>query len=112
MGFFERYLTVWVLACIGIGIGLGYLVGDSITVLSDWNISTVNVPVAILVWLMIFPMMVQIDFSSIKDVSKNWKGLGLTVVVNWLIKPFSMALFAWFFFYFLYRFFRMMFSIK
>lgn len=103
MGFFERYLTVWVLACIGIGIGLGYLVGDSITVLSNWNISTVNVPVAILVWLMIFPMMVQIDFSSIKDVSKNWKGLGLTVVVNWLIKPFSMALFAWFFFYFLYK---------
>lgn len=103
MGFFERYLTVWVLACIAIGIGLGYLIGDSITVLSDWNISTVNVPVAILVWLMIFPMMVQIDFSSIKDVSKNWKGLGLTVVVNWLIKPFSMALFAWFFFYFLYE---------
>lgn len=103
MGFFERYLTVWVLACIGVGIGLGYLVGDSITVLSDWNISTVNIPVAILVWLMIFPMMVQIDFSSIKDVSKNWKGLGLTVVVNWLIKPFSMALFAWFFFYFLYQ---------
>lgn len=103
MGFFERYLTVWVLACIAIGIGLGYLIGDSITVLSDWNISTVNVPVAILVWLMIFPMMVQIDFSSIKDVSKNWKGLGLTIVVNWLIKPFSMALFAWFFFYFLYE---------
>ena len=65
MGFFERYLTVWVLACIAVGIGLGYVVGDSITFLSDMNISTVNVPVAILVWLMIYPMMVQIDFSSI-----------------------------------------------
>ncbi|MFN3918128.1 MAG: ACR3 family arsenite efflux transporter [Flavobacteriales bacterium] len=103
MGTFERYLTIWVLLCIGAGIGLGYVVGDSISILSDWNISTVNVPVAILVWLMIYPMMVQIDFSSIKYVSRNWKGLGLTVVVNWLIKPFTMALFAWFFFYYLYR---------
>ena len=103
MGFFERYLTVWVLACIAVGIGLGYVVGDSITFLSDMNISTVNVPVAILVWLMIYPMMVQIDFSSIKNVSRNWKGLGLTVVVNWLIKPFTMALFGWVFFYFLYQ---------
>lgn len=103
MGFFERYLTLWVLLCIGAGIGLGYLAGDSITVLSDWNISTVNVPVAILVWLMIYPMMVQIDFSSIKYVSRNWKGLGLTVGVNWLIKPFTMALFGWIFFYHLYQ---------
>jgi ACR3 family arsenite transporter len=103
MGFFEKYLTIWVLACIAVGIGLGFIAGDSITVLSDMNISTVNIPVAILVWLMIYPMMVQIDFSSIKDVSKNWKGLGLTVVVNWLIKPFTMAIFGWFFFYFLYE---------
>lgn len=103
MGVFERYLTVWVLLCIAAGIGLGYLVGDSITVLSDWNISTVNVPVAILVWLMIYPMMVQIDFSSIKYVSRNWKGLSLTVIVNWLIKPFSMAIFAWLFFYNIYE---------
>ncbi len=102
MGTFERYLTLWVLLCIGLGIGLGYLAGDSIRVLSDWNISTVNVPVAILVWLMIYPMMVQIDFSSVKHVSRNWKGLSLTVVVNWLIKPFSMALFAYLFFYQLY----------
>jgi arsenite transporter len=103
MGFFEKYLTIWVLACIAAGIGLGFIAGDSITVLSDMNISTVNIPVAILVWLMIYPMMVQIDFSSIKNVSQNWKGLGLTVVVNWLIKPFTMAIFAWIFFYFLYE---------
>ena len=98
MGKFEKYLTLWVIACIAAGIGLGYLLGDQITVLSDWNISTVNIPVAILVWLMIYPIMVQIDFSSLKDVTKNVKGLALTVVVNWLIKPFSMAFFAWLFF--------------
>ena len=103
IGFFEKYLTIWVILCIAMGISLGFVSGDSITVLSDWNISTVNVPVAILVWLMIYPMMVQIDFSSIKGVSKNMKGLGLTVVVNWLIKPFTMALFSYVFFYQLYN---------
>lgn len=103
MGAFEKYLTLWVVLCIVVGIGLGNLLGDSITVLSDWNISTVNIPVAILVWLMIFPIMVQIDFSSIKNFSKNLKGLGLTVVINWLIKPFTMAFFAWIFFYNFYE---------
>jgi len=103
IGFFEKYLTLWVLLCIAVGIGVGYMAGDSITALSDWNIATVNVPVAILVWLMIYPMMVQIDFSSLKYVSRNWKGLGLTIVVNWLIKPFSMALFAYFFFHYVYQ---------
>lgn len=103
IGFFEKYLTLWVALCIIGGIGIGYLAGDSITVLSDWNIGSVNVPVSILVWLMIYPMMVQIDFSSLKYVSRNWKGLGLTVVVNWLIKPFTMALFSYVFFYYLYE---------
>jgi ACR3 family arsenite transporter len=103
IGFFEKYLTVWVLLCIAGGIGLGYMSGDSITVLSEWNIATVNLPVAVLVWLMIYPMMVQIDFSSIRDVSKNMKGLGLTVVVNWLVKPFTMALFSYVFFYHIYH---------
>lgn len=103
MGKFEKYLTIWVLLCIVVGIAFGSLAGDSIRILSDWNISTVNIPVALLVWLMIYPMMVQIDFSSIKNVSKNWKGLSLTVVVNWLIKPFTMALFAYFFFNIVYK---------
>jgi ACR3 family arsenite transporter len=103
IGFFEKYLTVWVLLCIVAGVGLGFVSGDSITVLSDWNIGSVNIPVAILVWLMIYPMMVQIDFSSIKDVSKNMKGLSLTVVVNWLIKPFTMAAFSYVFFYHIYQ---------
>ena len=103
IGFFEKYLSLWVLLCIAVGIGVGYGAGDSITVLSEWNIATVNIPVAILVWLMIYPMMVQIDFSSLKDVSRNWRGLGLTIAVNWLIKPFTMAFFAYVFFYQLYQ---------
>jgi ACR3 family arsenite transporter len=98
MGFFERYLSLWVALCILGGITLGKLFGGSITVLSEMNIATVNIPVAILVWLMIFPMMVQIDFSSIKDVGKSPRGLILTLVINWLIKPFTMAFFAWVFF--------------
>lgn len=102
MGAFEKYLTYWVLACIAIGIGLGQIVGDSIQVLSSMEIAKVNIPVAILVWLMIYPMMVQIDFNSVKDVSKNWKGIGLTVFINWVVKPFSMAFFAWLFFSNLY----------
>jgi arsenite transporter len=98
MGFFERYLTVWVGLCIIVGIVIGQLTGDSIKILSDLNISTVNVPVAILVWLMIYPMMVQIDFSSIGKVGQNPRGLALTLTINWLIKPFTMAFFAWIFF--------------
>lgn len=98
IGFFERYLSIWVAICILVGISIGYLAGDSINVLSDLEIANVNLPVAILVWLMIFPMMLQVDFSSIKNVGKNPKGLWLTLVVNWLIKPFTMAFFAWLFF--------------
>ncbi|MBK7296479.1 MAG: ACR3 family arsenite efflux transporter [Flavobacteriales bacterium] len=98
MGKFERYLSVWVFACILVGIAIGKFAGDSILFLSTWEIASVNVPVAILVWLMIYPMMVQIDFSSIKNVSSNWKGLGLTVFINWVVKPFTMAFFAWIFF--------------
>ncbi len=98
MGFFERYLTHWVGICIVFGIGLGHLLGDSIGVLSEMSLATVNLPVAMLVWMMIYPMMVQIDFSSIKDVGKNPKGLFLTLFINWMIKPFTMAFFAWIFF--------------
>jgi arsenite transporter len=98
MGKFERYLTLWVFLCIAAGILLGRIAGDSIQFLSRIELYTINIPVAVLVWLMIFPMMVQIDFSSLKDVTKNYKGLGLTVVINWLIKPFTMAFFAWIFF--------------
>lgn len=98
MGNFEKYLTLWVFLCIGAGVLLGNIGGENIQVISNWEIATVNIPVAILVWLMIYPMMVQIDFSSLKNVSKNWKGIGLTVSINWLVQPFTMAFFAWIFF--------------
>ncbi len=100
--FFERYLSLWVALCIAVGILIGHLLGDSMQVLADIQIYNVNIPIAILIWLMIYPMMLQIDFSSIKDVGKAPKGLILTLVVNWLIKPFTMAFFAWIFFEHLY----------
>ncbi len=102
IGFFERYLSLWVALCILIGIGIGELAGESIIFLSELTLATVNLPVAFLVWLMIYPMMVQIDFSSIQEVGRNPKGLLLTLAVNWLIKPFTMAFFAWIFFSHLY----------
>lgn len=103
MGVFERYLSVWVLLGMIAGTLLGYVGGETIQTLGGWQVAGVNVPVAILIWLMIYPMMVQIDFSAIKNVSKNSRGLGLTIVVNWIIKPFSMAFFAWLFFSKLYH---------
>ncbi|MDZ7773486.1 MAG: ACR3 family arsenite efflux transporter [Balneolaceae bacterium] len=102
MAFFERYLTVWVLLCIAIGIGVGYLAGDSIEELSKWEIYKVNIPVAILIWMMIYPMMLQIDFGSLKEIGKSPKGVVWTVIINWAIKPFTMAFFAWIFFDHLY----------
>lgn len=98
IGFFEKYLTLWVALCIGAGIIIGNFAGDSVAVLSKMEVFRVNIPVAILVWLMIYPMMLQVDFSSIKNVGKRPKGLILTLIVNWLIKPFTMAFFAWIFF--------------
>jgi len=98
IGFFEKYLTLWVAMCIVGGIIIGSFAGDAMQVLSKMEIYKVNIPIAILIWLMIYPMMLQIDFSSIKNVGKRPKGLVLTVIVNWLIKPFTMAFFAWIFF--------------
>lgn len=98
IGFFEKYLTLWVLLCIAIGIGFGFLLGDSIEILSSWELYRVNIPVAILIWLMIYPMMLQIDFASLKDIGKSPKGVVWTVIINWAVKPFTMAFFAWVFF--------------
>lgn len=102
IGVFERYLSLWVVLCIALGIGIGALAGDSISVISSWEVSHVNIPVAVLIWMMIYPMMVQVDFASLRRAGGNLRGLGLTVAVNWLIKPFTMALFAWVFFDHLY----------
>jgi ACR3 family arsenite transporter len=89
--FFERYLSIWVILCIIAGIILGKIFPESTTYLSSIEIARVNIPVAILIWMMIFPMMVQIDFSSIIQAGKRPKGLTLTLIINWLVKPFTMA---------------------
>ncbi|RVU85551.1 ACR3 family arsenite efflux transporter [Leucothrix sargassi] len=98
MGLFERYLSVWVGLAILIGMLLGSVMPTAFAAIANIEYAHVNLVVAVLIWLMIYPMMVQIDFSSIKDVGKKPKGLALTLVVNWLIKPFSMAFLGWVFF--------------
>tara|TARA_R110000764_G_scaffold192_9_gene937 strand:+ start:748 stop:1764 length:1017 start_codon:yes stop_codon:yes gene_type:complete len=98
MGLFERYLTVWVGMAIVVGIIAGSFAPEIFVTVASLEYAHVNFVMAALIWLMIYPMMVQIDFSSIKDVGKNPKGLALTLVINWLIKPFTMALLGWLFF--------------
>ncbi|OOV85986.1 ACR3 family arsenite efflux transporter [Oceanospirillum linum] len=98
MGLFERYLSLWVGIAIVVGIALGSVVPDAFAVIASVEYAHVNLVIALLIWLMIYPMMVQIDFSSLKDVGKKPKGLVLTLVINWLIKPFTMALLGWLFF--------------
>ncbi len=100
LNFFERYLSLWVLVCMAVGVALGKLLPDFIAALSKLEFgegSQVNVPIAMLIWLMIYPMMLKIDFGSLVGVTKRPKGLLVTLFVNWLIKPFSMALLAWVF---------------
>nr|WP_136249545.1 ACR3 family arsenite efflux transporter [Ningiella ruwaisensis] len=98
MGLFERYLSVWVGIAILIGITLGSAVPGVFSSIAAIEYAHVNLVIAVLIWLMIYPMMVQIDFAAIKDVGKKPKGLALTLVINWLIKPFTMALLGWLFF--------------
>ncbi|MEX2528680.1 MAG: ACR3 family arsenite efflux transporter [Gemmatimonadota bacterium] len=97
LGFFGRYLTVWVALCIAAGVALGQFLPVVPETLSRFTVAQVNLPVAVLIWAMIFPMMVQIDFKSLLDVRKQPRGLTITVVTNWLIKPFTMFFFAWLF---------------
>ncbi|NVK54677.1 MAG: ACR3 family arsenite efflux transporter [Alteromonadaceae bacterium] len=98
MGLFERYLSVWVGLAIVVGIALGSIVPQGFAVVAGWQYAQVNLVIAVLIWLMIYPMMVQVDFSAIKDVGKKPKGILLTLAVNWLIKPFTMAFLGWLFF--------------
>ncbi len=102
MGIFERYLSIWVALSIIIGVIVGLLHPAIFESIATLEIAHVNIVVAVFIWLMIYPMMVQIDFASIKDIGKNPKGIVLTVVINWLIKPFSMAALGWLFFNFLF----------
>ena len=98
MGMFERYLSVWVGLSILAGVVLGLFFPTAFATVAGWEIAQVNLLIAILIWLMIYPMMIQVDFSSIKDVGKKPSGLVLTLIVNWVIKPFTMAALGWLFF--------------
>ncbi len=98
MGLFERYLTVWVGAAMLLGVGLGLLSPAAVQAVAALEFAHVNLVVAVFIWVMIFPMMVQIDFTAIKDVGRRPRGLALTLVVNWLVKPFTMAALAVLFF--------------
>ena len=100
LAFFERYLTIWVLLCMGVGVAFGKLFPDLTAAMSKLQFgqgSQVNVPIGVLLWLMIYPMMLKVDFSAIGGIAKRPKGLMVTLFVNWLVKPFSMALLAWVF---------------
>lgn len=98
MGIFERYLSLWVGLCILAGVVLGNLLPGLFQAIAAIEVAHVNLLIAVLIWVMIYPMMVQVDFSAIKDVGKSPKGLVLTLIVNWLIKPFTMAALGWLFF--------------
>lgn len=99
ISFFNRYLTIWVIICMAIGIFIGQFLPQIPNFLNKFEYANISIPMAILIWLMIYPMMMKVDFESIKNVGKNPKGLFLTWIVNWIIKPFSMFLIAWFFFF-------------
>ena len=103
MGFFERYLTLWVALCIIAGIGLGHLIPQVFQSVGRMEIAKINLPVAFLLWLMIVPMLLKIDLKALKNVGQFWRGIGVTLFVNWGVKPFSMALLGWFFIGYLFR---------
>jgi len=97
IGFFERYLTVWVALCIVAGISLGQLLPEAFQVLGGMEVAQVNIPVGLLIWIMIIPMLVKIDFAALGQVRNHWRGIGVTLFINWAVKPFSMALLGWIF---------------
>ena len=103
MSAFERYLTLWVTICIVAGIALGHLMPGVFQAIGAAEIAKVNIPVAILIWLMIIPMLVKIDFRSLSNVASHWRGIGVTLLINWAVKPFSMALLGWLFVGWLFR---------
>ncbi|CAM3721302.1 Arsenate permease ACR3 family [Bordetella sputigena] len=97
MSVFERYLTLWVLLCIVAGIGCGLWAPRLFQAIGEWEIARVNLPVGILIWLMVIPMLMRVDFGALGGVRRHWRGIGVTLLVNWAVKPFSMALLAWLF---------------
>jgi ACR3 family arsenite transporter len=97
MSVFERYLTVWVFLCIVVGITLGQMLPGPFEAIGRMEIAKVNLPVGLLIWVMIIPMLLKVDFASLSQVKQHWRGIGVTLVVNWAVKPFSMALLGWIF---------------
>ena len=97
ISFFERYLTVWVALCIVVGIALGQLLPGVFQAVARLEVAKVNVPVGVLIWVMIIPMLLKIDFGALGQVTSHWRGIGVTLFVNWAVKPFSMALLGWIF---------------
>lgn len=103
MGIFERYLTVWVALCIIIGIAVGKWLPTIPQTLGQWEYANVSIPVAILIWLMIYPMMLKVDFQSVKNVGRRPKGIVITCITNWIIKPLTMYGIAWLFFFVIFK---------
>jgi arsenical-resistance protein len=103
IGFFEKYLTLWVALCILAGIALGYLIPGFVGIVAKAEVARVNLPVAVLIWLMIVPMLLKVDFRSLAQVGTYWRGIGVTLFINWAVKPFSMALLGWLFIGWLFR---------
>lgn len=97
MNIFERYLTVWVFICIVVGIALGQFFPDAFQLLGSMEFANVNIPVGFLIWVMIIPMLVRVDFGALNQMRQHVKGIGVTLFINWLVKPFSMAFLAWLF---------------
>ena len=103
IGFFEKYLTLWVIICMAVGVLIGKYLPVVPEFLGKFEYANVSIPIAVLIWLMIYPMMMKVDFKSIKNVGKNPAGLFVTWVVNWLIKPFTMFAIASFFFFVVFK---------
>src|ERR1700730_10680710 len=103
LGTFERYLTLWVALCIIAGIVLGRLLPAPLQALGRMTVDEVNIPVAVLIWLMLVPMLLKGDFGARCRVAEQWRGIAVTVGINWLVKPFSMALLGWLFIGWLFR---------
>ncbi|MGO4665313.1 ACR3 family arsenite efflux transporter [Bosea sp. 2RAB26] len=103
MSTFERYLTLWVALCILAGVALGQLFPSAFQTIGSAEIARVNLPMAVLIWLMVIPMLLKIDFAALRQVGQHWRGIGVTLFVNWAVKPFSMALLGWFFIGWLFR---------
>lgn len=103
ISFFEKYLTIWVILCMAIGVAIGVLIPGIPNFLSRFEYARVSIPIAILIWLMIYPMMMKVDFKSVKNVRNNPKGLFVTWITNWLIKPFTMYGIAWLFFFVIFK---------